>query len=350
MRFSIIMLLILVWLGATEARSDALHRAQMAGLASSERLRLFTLGRAMAENRGAPALRGAMREALVASAFYHDESAARIIARDLHWSPVLDWDANINGGYTNDRFDLFGLSFAVDPSRTAISGMVAGARGGGRIRLAYGNGRYLELNGSLEAVHAPRHGVGRAQAGASACSRNHLRGWTFADFCVSASRSWRSLAISGSASATASIAQIFAAGEGFHEVSLGVARHFLAGGAQNAATLGWEAVWNRAVTGLSLTVAEPIAGENALRHRLSADVSWRLGERPVTLGVWHAQASGGMLLGAPREDSISGVRVSFQQRPNLTLELSHQVTRSSINLFDEARTGLSVRFQLGRRG
>jgi len=33
----------------------------------------------------------------------------------------------------------------------------------------------------------------------------------------------------------------------------------------------------------------------------------------------------------------------------MSIEVTHQVTRSTIALFDEDRTGLSVRFRLGRR-
>src|SRR5690554_6610869 len=104
--------LALVFIGGLSAQ--ATERSTMAGLAHSERLRLYSLTRAL-DTRSAPApITRAARQALVAQAFYHDARRPAVISTGARLTPVLAWDANINGGFLNDRFDHFGLIFEVD--------------------------------------------------------------------------------------------------------------------------------------------------------------------------------------------------------------------------------------------
>ncbi len=343
-----LVLALLLMLTAAQASADAFSRARLAPLIGSERLRLFTYGQALNTRTAPPALTRAMRQGLERSGFYH-EGAPALIARDLRFTPVLAWDENINGGYFNDTFNLYGLSFQVDPANLARAGLVLGGRLGGEARLAWGPGRLLDFSASAEVGWSPRHDIGRGNAQLSACARNHLTGWTFADVCATAQAGRRSLSSSHSTAVSASLAHLFATGAAYHEVTVELERLHLAEGGQNTVSLGWNAVWNRATTGLSLTLGEPIPGQNATRARVSAQASWLWGSRPVTLSAWHMQASGGMLMGLPRQDRLTGIGLTLQPRPGLSVELMHQVTTSSIDLFAEARTGLSVRFQFDPR-
>lgn len=341
------LLLLVLICAAPRAGADALDRARLAPLVSSERLRLFTLARAVDTSRAQPAVTRALRRALHETGFYH-QGAPAIIARDARISPVLAWDDNINGGYFSNHLDLGSLIFDTDPANMARPGLVFGARLDASARLAWGEGRVIDLHAGVELGWSPRYDIGRAFASVEACSRNHLTGWVFADFCATASGAHRSLSDSHSAGASAALVRLFEAGGGTHEVSVEIERRMLAGGAQTGLTLGWSSVWNRAVTEFSLGTATAIPGASATRLQLSARVGWVWRDRPVSLSVWHMQASGGMLLGMARDDQVTGIGLSVQARPGVSVEISHQVTRSTIALFNEARTGLSVRFQLGR--
>jgi len=333
---------------AGPAQAQPLERAGMAGLATSERLRLYTLTRALESRRAPPPVTQAARQALTAQAFYHDVSRPAVIRRDIRLNPVLAWDANINGGFLNDQFNHFGLVFQVDPARVAKAGLVAGARMASDVRLAYGPGRFLELQTQAEAVWSPRHEIGRASGGVSVCARNHVSGWTFADFCASRQGSWRALSDSRSSTTSATVSQLFSTDAAHHQLSFGLARHWQSEGRQTAASLGWSAVWNRVATDISLTVTDGIANETALRRRIHAQASWIWNQRPVSLSVWRVDASGGRLLGIDRSDRMAGLNLSLSPRQGITLDLSHQETRSTITLFSERRTGLGVRFDLGR--
>ena len=339
-------LVLALLLGVGVASADPIARARMAPLAGSERLRLFALGQALQARSGGPAVTQAMRQTMQDAGFYHDGPGIDVLRRSLRATPVLAWDSNINGGYLNDSLDLNGLIFAIDPARQALAGLVGGARASGELRLGWGPGRHLDLRFGVEALYSPRHDIGRAALSVSACARNHLTGWVFADLCASAAASHLALGDSHSLVASATLSRLFASAGGYHELSLGAEHRLLDEGRQSALTLGWAAVWDRATTDISLTLAAPIAGASVQRQRLSVDVGliWR--DRPVTLGLWHAQAGGGMFLGMARQDATSGLSLGFRPRPQITVEAVWQRTRSSIDFFDETRAGLNIRFDL----
>ena len=342
-------LLIVALAGTAPALADAMDRARMAPLASSERLRLFTFGRALHGPNPSQTVTTALRRSMERTGFYHQQGGLALLGHSLRFSPVLAWDDNINGGYFNDTLEIFGLPFQVNPDNLARSGLVLGGRVDGSVRLVYAEGRYLDLTANTEAAWSPRHQIGRANAALSACARNHVSGWTFADVCVTAAGGWRELSSSTSTAVSTKLSQLFATTAATHQVSVEVERSQLSIGAQTSVTLGWASVWNRATSDLSLTLGAPIPGAAATRARLSARTSWIWHNRPVTLSAWHMRSSGGMLLGMPREDRLTGLGVSVQARPGMSVDLMHQVTRSTVSLFDESRTGITVRFQLGNR-
>lgn len=329
--------------------ADALMRASLAGLAGSERLRQFSIGQAVLQHRDDPRIARAMQASLQQNGFYFSGSGPSVLSRSGQIDPVLAYDANINGGFLNESFDIFGLTFDVDPAQRALPGIVGGARASGQMRLAYAEGRFLDLRGSIEAVYAPQHNIGRGQAGVEACARNHLQGWNFADLCATAAQSRRSLSTSTTGSVALTFARLHAAKASEHEFTASLSRSFSGGSAQNAVSMGWNAVWNRAVTGLELTLAAPISGETAMRQRIHGSVGRQWQGRAVRMGVWHQRADGGMLMGIARTDRVNGISLSVQARQNLTVELMHQATQSSVNLFDENRTSMNLRFDLGRK-
>ncbi|MCA2013211.1 hypothetical protein LCM17_17075 [Cereibacter sphaeroides] len=337
------LLLVLIF-GVSQASAEALDRAQMAQRFGSERLRLFTLGQAMQAQAAPRQVTQAMRQALERAGYYQ----RGITARSLRFSPVLAWDGNINGGYLNDTLDLFGLQFQVAPANLARSGWVLGGRSDGFLRYALAEGRTLDLSTSVEAAWSPRHEIGRANAGLELCLRNPLGGWNFADLCAGSTGSWRALSDSHSETLSLRLSHLLVAGNAAHELSLEVEERWLQAGRQTGLVLGWGTAWDHAVTDFRVGVATPIAGEQATRLQVSARASWLWGARPVSVSLWHMRASGGQLLGMARDDAQTGIGLSLQARPGLTLDVTHQVTRSSIGLFNEARTGLGVRFQLGR--
>lgn len=345
-------LLVMLCLGLTvlapRAGADAFDRARLAPLASSERLRLFTLARAQDTRRAPPAYTNALRRALRDTGFYN-EGGAELMDRSLRFSPILTWDDNINGGYFHDRLVIGGLIFDADPASRARAGLMLGGRLDATARLSWAEGRIIDLRAMAEIAWSPVHDIGRGAAGVEVCARNHVTGWTFVDVCASASASRRALTEGSSTGISAALVHLFSTAGAAHQISLEVDRRALDAGQQTGATLGWSAVWNGAVTEFTLGTATPIAGATATRGRIGARVGFLWRDRPVSVSAWHVQASGGMLLGMAREDHVTGLGLSIEARRGMSIEVTHQVTTSTIALFEDNRTGLSVRFRLGQR-
>lgn len=119
---------------------------------------------------------------MTSQGYYHTGTTPELVARAVQVAPLLTWDSNINGGVLRDRFIINGLVFEADPAYRAKSGLAVGGTVGSMLRYAWAEGRVVQLQAHAELAWSPRHQIGRGDAVISACSRNHLAGWTFLDF------------------------------------------------------------------------------------------------------------------------------------------------------------------------
>jgi hypothetical protein len=222
--------------------------------------------------------------------------------------------------------------------------VVVGLSAGGLSRLAWSSGRYVELQLRAESVWSPEYNIGRSTAALSVCSRNHLKAWTFLDLCHTATGSDRALGSSISRETALSATQLFQMGAGYHEMTAEVAKLQDAAGSQAAVTLSWGAIWDRAATKLSLTKAAPKAGETALNSRIAADAQWLVRGHAVGVGLWHQRFTGGAFLGTARSDAATGISLSYQPRPGLTVQLGYMENSSNIDFFDVSQSSLQLRF------
>lgn len=333
--------------GPPQARADALDRMRMSGLASSERLRLRAYGKALSAGLATRPVIDQLRGDMVRQGFYYDPGASPVVATELWVAPVLSWDGNINGGVLNDRFWFGGYVFQADPAYVAQAGLVLGAAAGGTTRLAWANGRLIELQGAAELAWSPQHDTGRGDASLGVCSRNHLAGWSFLDLCANGQRSWRSLGDSGATQASLRLSSILDGADSLHVAGLVYTRASTSGPSQDRLGLGLRSVWNRAVTEMTLTLGAPADDQTVLRRRLDAEVAWFgggfWGGRPLRAGLWYQVAAGGAFLGVPRRDEGMGVSLQVQLRPGVTLRTGYAVNRSTAGFADYDQVTLDLR-------
>lgn len=334
----------LLALPAAPALADVADRARMAALASSERLRLRAFGQVLSASRAGPAETARLRAEMVRQGHY--AQGPTVVAREVWVAPLLAWDQNINGGVLQDRFWLNGLMFQANPAYVAKAGPVTGLMTGGSLRLAWDEGRTLELRGQTELGWSPRHDLARGDALLSVCSRNHVSGWTFLDLCARGQRSWRDLANRSAWQQSVGMAQVVAGADSLHEIGL---THIRTGGpdrsTQDQLALSLQSVWNRATTDISLTLGRKVPGEIALDWRVDASVGWFGAGRGWVLGLWHQRADGCAFLGLPRKDSGSGITLSTRLRQGVDLRLGYATNRSTAAFADYSQITLDLRFQ-----
>ncbi|WP_323038609.1 hypothetical protein [Gemmobacter sp.] len=334
----------LLALPGAPAVADVADRARMAALAPSEQLRLRAFGQVLAAGRAGPADTARLRAEMVRQGHY--ASGLAVVARDLWAAPLLAWDQNINGGVLQDRFWLNGLMFQANPAYVAKAGLVTGAMTGGSLRLAWAEGRIIELRGQTELGWSPRHDLARGDAALAVCSKNHVAGWTFLDICARGQRSWRDLANRSAWQASVGMAQVVAGADSLHEIGL---THIRTGGpdrsTQDQLALSVQSVWNRATTDLSATLGRRVPGEIALDWRVDASLGWFGAGRGWVLGLWHQQAQGGAFLGVPRKDSGSGITLTTRLRQGVDLRLGYAANRSTAAFANYSQITLDLRFQ-----
>ena len=315
-------------LSALPAKADP-NLAANARLAWSEHLRLRGLGSAMRENAD-PRQVEQLRATLLSQGYYTKTGEPQRVA-ELFWlSPVLGWDGNINGGVLRDSFEFNGWTLTASPEWQAKSGLVTGAKGGSLHRLAWSEGRFLELQSQIESAWSPKHEIARHDAYLQLCSKNHLSGWRFLDLCASGARSLRVLERQNSHQISAKTSQLFATGSGLHEAGLTLARVDSQGPRdQSRIGLSLESLWSQAATRISITLGEDIAQTNAMKERVDLGLKLASGSRDWEIDLWGQRADGGFFAGQPRQDKVWGIGLTTDLRPAISMRMGYAQSRST---------------------
>ncbi|WP_168217639.1 hypothetical protein, partial [Paracoccus liaowanqingii] len=308
-----------------------------------ERLRLRVHAQALAAGALPPRGVARMRADMVRQGHYFDGGPPALVARDTSVAPMLAWDGNINGGVLQDRFVFNGLTFEAAPDVRAKSGLVAGASAAGVMRHAWQTGRLIEIRGAAEIGWSPRHRIGRADAMASVCLQNHLRGWSFLDLCGTAARYWRELDRGTAYQRSAGIVQVLAAENSAHQLEVRASRVSGSGQDQTRLALSAESVWNRLASRAELTLGQPRDDATLLHHRLDGGVTWLMGDRPVSLDLQTQVLEGGAFLGVPRRDRVWGLSLSTRLRPGASLRVGVIDSRSTAGIANYRQVTLDLR-------
>lgn len=329
---------------ASLAQAQSADLSGSVGLAGSEHLRLRALGSGITSGSPTTAVNQRMRQELSYQGYYAKRGQIKAVARQVWLSPLLGWDGNINGGVLRDRIDFNGLTFEVDPDYRAKAGVVVGGSVGAMTRLAWDEGRVIDLVAQAELGWSPKHEVGRQDLFLQACSRNHLMGWSFLDLCAAGSRSFRELGDSTSHRLSADVAQVFALGPSLHELGFTLARADSQTEDQNRVGLSLDSLWRGSSTSVALSLGEAIPDATVMRERLDLGLKHPVLGRDIGLDLWGQRAEGSAFLGTPREDKVWGFGISTDLRPGLGLRLGYSDSTSTAAIADYEQVTLDLRF------
>lgn len=330
--------------GAQPALADPADLAGVSHLAWSDAIRLRALGAAAAGNQIDPGLTRALQRELDLQGYYSPPRQITPIARQVWAMPLVAWDGNINGGLIKDRFDFNGLIFEADPSYRAKAGLVLGGGLGGMTRLAWDEGRWIDLTAQVEIGYSPKHHVARQDLWLQACSRNHLAGWSFLDFCASGNRSFRELGNDQGHRVETAYRQVAASKTALHEFGIKLARVDSQTRDQNRIGFSVESLWHNSATQIGLTLGEEIPDATVLRQRIDFGIKSTLFDRKIGFDLWGQKAEGSAFLGTPREDKTWGLGVSADLRPGIDLRLGYSDSQSTAAIADYKQVTLDLRF------
>lgn len=271
--------------------------------------------------------------------------------REFRFRPVLAYDANVNGGMANDRLQVAGLTFLVNPDYVAKPGLLIGIEGSGTYRQNIGPGTALELRGRAQFAWSPQHEVSRTSVDLDACLRQQFSVSRFGHVCASASHRRVELGRQTMLDFHAGGTQAFVMGGGLHAVTaeVGVRRVMPNGGVEWTQGYGRLSLVSALRSGTALNasfeVGQRVDGVHASRYRVSMGAARIIAGRPTSLSLFASTSEGGLFLGQPRRDVNYGIGVTRQLNDRLTVGLSVTGTRSNAS-FHESGPTLGMTFNM----
>ncbi|SNT42213.1 hypothetical protein SAMN05421763_11719 [[Luteovulum] sphaeroides subsp. megalophilum] len=323
------------------ACSQSYDLGRSGDLVVSERLRILAHGRALADGASPIARTLSLKADMIAQGFYH-ESGIGWVRTEASLSPTLGWSPNLNGGLARSRIALGGGWLEIDPAYVARSGATAGLLFESEARLAWGSGRFLQIEADGTISRARQSGDERRDRWLQLCGRNHLLGWSFLDLCLTQRESDRSLSQYEQREATLQFARLFTAPNSYHEIRLDLTERRQPEYRQPRAGLEWHSVWSGLATRFGIGVGQAVEGRTVERLDVFADLRWRMAGAVTGLALWQSRASGGQVFGIAQSDVSTGVALFRQITPVLDVSVQYVRTRSSVDLFDNQQVGLDL--------
>lgn len=327
---------------ATTASADPFRAVMLAG---SQPLAIFALS-----HEGLPQEAADQARILEARAGYRTRAGTEA-HRDFRFRPVLTYDANVNGGMANDRLEVAGLTFIIDPEFVAKRGILIGLEGAGVYRENIGNGTALELRARGQIAWSPNHRVSQVAVDLSACVRHQFSVSRYGHACANASHRRVELGQQTVLDIHTGATQAFVMGGGFHAATAEIGVRRVISHGSNAWTQGYarlsmvSALRSGTAVNASVEVGQRVPGTHATRLRASLGLSRIIAGRPTSLSVFASTARGGMFLGEERRDLNYGVAVNRQINDRLSIGVTATGTRSNAALFNTGPS-LGVNFNM----
>lgn len=327
------------------AAQDKIPVLRSSASSGSERLALYSFTEHLKQTKDIAVLNivNNQMQRLAFPIFDNGKSQNGLLFKQGMISPIFSYDDNINGGNRNSDFEVGGFNFSGDPKFLAKEGIVVGAEVGGALRYAYGRGRYLDLSAGVSAVYSPKYDIEKYALGLSACSRNHIQGWTFLDFCARANRQITDLDSSTSYSISSTGTQLFSFAGYDHELSLGIQKNFSEDFDQKTASL--EIVTSLGKPGsisLGLEVGETVKGKNSLRDRISLGYRTNFKDRPLNFALSRTTFDGGTFFGQTRKDESYALSVRTSLSPRVSIGLTARKNDSTVDFYSYDSISLDV--------
>ena len=325
----------------TAQDSIPILRSSMAS--GSERLALYSYTQYLKSNQSISAL-NAVNDQMQRLAFpiLNGLPQTGVISQQGTVAPVLSYDDNINGGNQNASFELGGFTFEGSPETIAKEGIVVGAEVGGTLRYAYGRGRFLDVSGGLSAIYSPKHDLSKYAASLNVCSKNHIQGWTYVDFCARANGQSMSLSESVSYTASTAVTQLFSFAGYDHEATATLEQSYFEDYDQaqfgSALTTSLGTLGSVAV---GFEVGEDVDDTLHLNNRFYATYNTSAFQRPVSFQIERGLYDGGTFFGQDRVDETFTLGLRTRVSKQITVGITARKNDSSVDFYDYQTIGFS---------
>lgn len=267
------------------------------------------------------------------------------IDRTINFTPLLYFDANINGGTPGDTVMIGGLPLVLAQDARAVQGMMAGGQISLRAAAALGHGRVVSVQGDAAAAQQIGSFLRSARAHLQLCGAQYLGAARWFDICAAQNISARALVQTRSQTASAALAQQFKTQRGYGQLGLSLRRQIFTGYALDSAaftlTLADE---HRGLIQIQTEVGAPAAGQMSRMYGASASVTQPIWGAQTTVFAQFTRDGGGEFFGQARQDTAVtlGMTRPFGRGQSVTLTAAR--TLSNISNFTDTALGLAYNF------
>lgn len=260
--------------------------------------------------------------------------------------PVLKYDDNINGGNKADRVEFGnGLVLNFPADSLAQGDVLAGLQFSSGARVFYGRGRYLDVSSSVGNAWGLRTRLSQLTWGASACSRNHVAGWSFVDLCASHSGKKKALGESRENRAEIVLTQLQSISTHAFEVRGKAFRQDSSGEWNNGVGIQLLGVLNDTTSiDFSIESEQESASHRYQVYDASAGVNFKIAGRAVSLELGRSLMSNAKLLGETFDIESTSVSASVPIGKSSVVHLSLDKNTAPLQLYQTTTVGLSVDF------
>lgn len=265
---------------------------------------------------------------------------------NLSFSPVMNHDSNINGGYASDTFTVSGIPFSIGKEYEAVDGLVLGMSGSGRARISLGRDTGLDLRAGASIGYAPEHDMYKQSAVASACVEHMVDYSTFVHGCLDANYRQVDLGETFLSSARIGASRVFGSDIGMHEVKGEFQlRHFSGDVDYDQAVANFSI--NSAFPGpyalnLGFQLGDEVDGIQVMRERAFIGLGFLAFDRPTSTSFAIQSNRGGEWLGEALTQTVTSISLSHQFTDRTSFSGFVSQTRSSDAFFDDTQYGLNV--------
>lgn len=262
----------------------------------------------------------------------------------LSLTPILKFDDNINGGNKSDQIVFSnGLTLNFPEDSLAKGDVLAGFQLSSGARMFYSRGRYFDINAGVGKSWGLQTHLSQLNWNASACSRNHVAGWSFVDLCATHSGKEKALGESRENRAEMTFTQLTAISDLPWEIRAKAFRQDSSGEWNNGAGFQMLGVLNdNASLDVSVESEFESAAHRYQAYDVYARVNFTLGGKRVSLKVGQSLMANSKLLGQVFDVATNSIVASIPIGKIGIANLSVDKSTSAISLYDTTSVGVSL--------
>jgi hypothetical protein len=270
------------------------------------------------------------------------ESWPYLSGTSLTFTPLLQYDRNVNNGFKGDTIYIWGLPFAVDEASKAVEAVTAGAAIASGLSFGIAKGTTLSMSGRA----AYQRAIGKEfEVFNNTVSVNlgyTSQSWEYLNAGILVNEETR-----GSASQSTNLASITAGkilggfGDHLHDVSMTLSRIEENSTWQNKARIDWTGAFeDYGVFKVGLERGQKINGTLLPKATITTSYSNVIFGAATTLSVYYGEKTGGNFFGVARDDKNYQIRADRKVTNRVNVFVSYENKNSTIDSFDESGVDL----------